>query len=113
MVIKQDGLSFVGNGHICLVNPATCRRLVWRLGNRFTHVVPHHENLHDETHRALKLRASQHRRSTEVEMRYMLEGAVQPKAGLGTALAVIGRGIDGLELDIRRDSISTEAAVFE
>ena len=33
-------------------------------------------NLPEETHRALKLRAAQHGRSTEAEIREILEGAV-------------------------------------
>jgi antitoxin FitA len=50
-------------------------------------------NLSDETHRALKLRAAQHNRSTEAEMRAILESAVLPEGRLklGTALAEIGR----------------------
>jgi plasmid stability protein len=51
-------------------------------------------NLPDETHRALKLRAAQHGRSTEAEIRALLEEAVRPKVRLGTALrarAELGR----------------------
>ncbi len=45
-------------------------------------------NLSEEAHRALKVRAAQHNRSTEAEMRAILpEGRVRP----GTALAEIGR----------------------
>lgn len=60
-------------------------------------------NLPDETHRALKLRAAQHGRSTEAEVRHILESAVRPKVGLGSALDAIGRGVGGLELDLQRD----------
>ena len=45
-------------------------------------------NLPDATHRAIKLRAEQNGRSTEAEIRQILEAAVQPKIGLGTALLV-------------------------
>lgn len=50
-------------------------------------------NLPDHVHRALKIRAAQHNRSTEAEMRAILEAAVLPegRVGLGTALAEIGR----------------------
>ena len=50
-------------------------------------------NLSEETHRALKARAAQHGRSTEAEMRAILETAVRPRARvrLGTLLAAIGR----------------------
>ncbi len=50
-------------------------------------------NLSDDVHRALKIRAAQHNRSTEAEMRAILEAAVRPEGrkGLGTALAEIGR----------------------
>lgn len=50
-------------------------------------------NLPDDVHRALKVRAAQHNRSTEAEMRAILEAAVRPegRVGLGTALAEIGR----------------------
>jgi plasmid stability protein len=46
-------------------------------------------NLSEETHRALKIRAAQHNRSTEAEIRAILEAAVRPEGRLrlGTALA--------------------------
>jgi plasmid stability protein len=46
-------------------------------------------NLPEETHRALKVRAAHHGRSTEAEMRDILETAVRPanRLRLGTALA--------------------------
>jgi plasmid stability protein len=46
-------------------------------------------NLSEATHRALKVRAAQHGRSTEAEMREILESAVRPDTRLriGTALA--------------------------
>ena len=57
-------------------------------------------NLSEEVHRALKLRAAQHRRSTEAEMRAILEAAVRPEGRLriGTALSEVGRAarlVDG------------------
>ena len=70
-------------------------------------------NLPEATHRALKLRAAQHGRSTEAEIRNILESAVRPKVGIGTALAAIGRGLGGVELDLRRDSTPVAPAGFE
>ena len=50
-------------------------------------------NLSEEAHRALKVRAAQHNRSTEAEMRAILEAAVRPEGRLllGTALSEIGK----------------------
>jgi plasmid stability protein len=50
-------------------------------------------NLPDETHRALKIRAAVHGRSTEAEVRGILEAAVRPdtEAKLGSLLLAIGR----------------------
>lgn len=70
-------------------------------------------NLPDATHRALKLRAAQHGRSTEAEIRFILEGAVAPKVGLGSALAAIGRSVGGVELVFQRDQRPIEPASFE
>ena len=69
-------------------------------------------NLPDATHRALKLRAAQHGRSTEAEIRTILEQAVQPKIGLGSALAAIGRQLGGVEVDFGRDDSPIEPASF-
>lgn len=50
-------------------------------------------NLSEEAHRALKVRAARHHRSTEAEMRAILEAAVLPedRLRLGTALSEIGQ----------------------
>jgi len=50
-------------------------------------------NLPDEVHRALRLRAAQHGRSTEAEVRAILIDAVKPQGRLklGSMLADIGR----------------------
>jgi plasmid stability protein len=69
-------------------------------------------NLPDATHRALKLRAAQHGRSTEAEIRTILEAAVAPKMGMGTALAAIGRNLGGVELNLVRDQSPIEPANF-
>lgn len=61
-------------------------------------------NLPDATHRALKHRATQHGRSTEAEIRAVLEDTVAPKIGFGSASAEIGRSLGGVELDLKRDT---------
>ncbi len=72
-------------------------------------------NLPDETHRALKLRAAQHGRSTEAEIREILEEAVRPRSRvkIGSELAAFGQRFGGLDLDIAREPTPTEPAVFE
>ena len=70
-------------------------------------------NLPDETHRALKLRAAQHGRSTEAEVRHILEVAVRPAFGMGSALAAIGRSLGGVELDVQRDPNPVRPVQFE
>lgn len=69
-------------------------------------------NLPDATHRALKQRAAQHGRSTEAEIRHILESAVRPKVGIGSALAAIGRSVGGVDLDFQRDPSPVEQASF-
>jgi plasmid stability protein len=72
-------------------------------------------NLPEETHRALRLRAAQHGRSTEAEIRMILEDAVRPEGRLkvGSALAAFGRRFGGLDLNVTRDESSPRAASFE
>jgi plasmid stability protein len=50
-------------------------------------------NLPDDVHRALRVRATQHGRSTEAEVREILAMAVKPegRVRLGEALAALGR----------------------
>ncbi len=72
-------------------------------------------NLPEETHRALKLRAAKHGRSTEAEIRAILEEAVHPKTRLqiGSELAAFGRQLGGINLVIERDRSQIEPAMFE
>ncbi len=72
-------------------------------------------NLPDETHRALRVRAATHGRSTEAEIRAILESAVRPegRVKLGTLLADIGREVGGIALEIERDKTPTEPMSFE
>lgn len=59
-------------------------------------------NLSDQAHRALKIRAARHNRSTEAEMRAILEAAARPEVRLrvGTALADMSRKIGITNADI-------------
>lgn len=70
-------------------------------------------NLPENTHRALKLRAARHGRSTEAEIRLILEDAVAPRQAIGSALAAVGRRFKGIELNIERDRTLVQAAQFK
>jgi antitoxin FitA len=75
-------------------------------------------NLPEETHRALRVRAALAGRSTEAEVRAILESAARPtgRIKLGTLLAEIGQqagGFDLDELDIARDKFPAEPLSFE
>ena len=72
-------------------------------------------NLSKETHRALKLRAARHGRSTEAEIRTILEEAVHPRkrVKIGSELMAFGRRFGGIDLDAERDQTPTDPAKFE
>lgn len=77
-------------------------------------------NLSEEAHRALKLRAAQHNRSTEAEMRAILEAAVRPeeRVKLGTALSQMSRNLgltnaDFEGLEQARDTRPAKPMTFE
>ena len=72
-------------------------------------------NLPEPTHRALRMRAAQHGRSTEAEVRAILEEAVHPedRLKLGSALSAFGRQFGGIAFDITREITPTESASFE
>ncbi|WP_043346179.1 FitA-like ribbon-helix-helix domain-containing protein [Cupriavidus basilensis] len=61
-------------------------------------------NLPDDVHRALRVRAAQHGRSTEAEVREILESVVKPEARIrmGEALAALGRkiGLTGEDFEV-------------
>jgi len=52
-------------------------------------------NVPDEVHRALRVRAAEHGRSTEAEVREILAAVVKPekRVRVGDALAAIGRKV--------------------
>ena len=72
-------------------------------------------NLNDDAHWALKQRAAEHGRSTEAEMRAILEEAALPEGRLkiGSAIAALARQYGGVDLDIKRDQSPIEPAQFE
>ncbi|MEQ1535751.1 MAG: plasmid stability protein [Burkholderiaceae bacterium] len=74
-------------------------------------------NIPEETHRALKLRAAQHGRSTEAEIRYILEVAVRPKVGIGSTLAAFACEIGHVDFDsdmnFQRDRTPVRPVNFE
>ncbi|MBZ9743305.1 MULTISPECIES: FitA-like ribbon-helix-helix domain-containing protein [unclassified Mesorhizobium] len=77
-------------------------------------------NLPEETLRALKVRAARHGRSTEAEMREILETAVRPanRVELGSLLAAIGREAGLTQEDVDdlqqlRDKTPGEPVRFE
>jgi antitoxin FitA len=72
-------------------------------------------NLPEETHRALRVRAAMAGRSTEAEIRIILENAARPegRVKLGSLLAEIGREVGGVDLVIERDKTPTEPVSFE
>ncbi len=77
-------------------------------------------NLPDEVHRALRVRAAQHGRSTEAEIRDILERATKPakRLRLGDALAALGRNIgitnqDIAVIDQTRDKLPAKPMKFE
>jgi plasmid stability protein len=68
-------------------------------------------NLPEETHRALRVRAARHGRSTEAEVRAILEETVRPaeRIKIGTELHRIAQetgGMDDVEFRRRRTRIS-------
>ena len=77
-------------------------------------------NLPDEVHRALRVRAATHGRSTEAEIREILESTVRPpeRLRLGSALAELGRRVGLTDDDIAaiekvRDKTPAEPVSFE
>jgi plasmid stability protein len=76
-------------------------------------------NLSEETHRALKVRATHHGRSTEAEIREILEAAVRPadRGKLGSLLAAIGREAELTDEDVKalqlRDQAPADPVSFE
>lgn len=72
-------------------------------------------NVPDETHRALRVRAAQNGRSTEAEIREILEEAVRPKERLkiGSELAAFGDKYKLDDLKIVRDQEPTRIASIE
>jgi plasmid stability protein len=77
-------------------------------------------NVPDEVHRALRVRAAMHGRSTEAEVREILESAVKPeqRVRMGDALAELGRRLgltndDSAVFDEVRDKAPAQPMRFE
>lgn len=73
-------------------------------------------NLPDEVHRALRTRAARHGRSTEAEIRVILEETVRPSKRLkiGSQIKRIGREAGGMdELKIVRHQAEIRGADFK
>jgi plasmid stability protein len=72
-------------------------------------------NLSEETHRALKLRAARHGRSTEAEMRAILDEAVRPaeRVRLGSVMAERSRRIGLTNEDVEALEDGREARAAE
>jgi antitoxin FitA len=72
-------------------------------------------NLSDETHRALRARAAEHGRSTEAEIRAILDEAARPaeRLKLGSALKAMFQPLGGADLEIERDRTPAQPASFE
>ena len=78
------------------------------------------KNLYDETHRALRARATHHSRSTETEILEILDAAVRPceRVKLGSLLAAIGRDAELSNTEVEtlqqhRDKTPVEPMTFE
>jgi plasmid stability protein len=72
-------------------------------------------NLPDDVHRAIRVRAAQHGRSTEAEIREILARSVHSEGRLkiGTELRRFAESIGGVELDLRRATAPMEPASFD
>lgn len=73
-------------------------------------------NLPEATHRALKQRAKIHGRSTEAEIRDILEQALRSapaQQNIGTALHEFAMRFGGIELEIEPRTEMARAAKFE
>lgn len=72
-------------------------------------------NLPEETHRALRVRAAMAGRSTEAEVRAILESVARPEVRikLGSLLAEIGQQAGGVDFETERDKSPTEPMSFE
>jgi len=77
-------------------------------------------NLPDEVHRALRVQAAAHGRSTEAEVRDILARAVNPpgRVRMGDALAQLGRRLGLTNADVEvleqsRDKVPAEPPRFD
>ncbi|MFT4085725.1 MAG: plasmid stabilization protein [Gordonia sp. (in: high G+C Gram-positive bacteria)] len=69
-------------------------------------------NLPEATHRALKARAAAHGRSTEAEVRAILNESVAPSDGFGTRISELARKAGGFDIEFSRNPTSSEPIDF-
>jgi plasmid stability protein len=74
-------------------------------------------NLPEEVHRALRVRAASHGRSTEAEIRDILEQSVKPeqRIRLGDALAALGNkmALENVDFSFDKDKVPASTICFE
>ena len=72
-------------------------------------------NIPEEAHLALRVRAAMAGRSTEAEVRAILESIARPEGRikLGSVLAEIGQQAGGFDLEMERDKSPSEPMSFE
>lgn len=72
-------------------------------------------NLPDEVHRAIRIRAAQHGRSTEAEVRDILARTVESpdRVRVGTELRRYAEQFGGAELEVSRSKAPIDPASFE
>ncbi len=72
-------------------------------------------NVPDEIHRAIRVRAAEHGRSTEAEIREILARSVltEGRLKIGTELRRFAERLGGVELKLRRKRAPIEPASFE
>jgi antitoxin FitA len=69
--------------------------------------------LPEEVHQALKVRAAHAGRSTEAEVRSIIEAAVMPTINFADAMLAIGQSFGGLEVEFTRKRSTIRSASFE
>jgi antitoxin FitA len=69
--------------------------------------------LPDEVHQVLKLRVAHTGRSTEAEVRAIIEAAVMPQMDFADAMLAVGKMIYGLNVEFKRKRRAIRTVSFE
>jgi antitoxin FitA len=69
--------------------------------------------LPDEVHQALRVRAAHTGRSTEAEVRAIIEAAVMPQVNFADAMLAVGKKIGGLNVEFKRKRSAIRTVSFE